>query len=372
MKEYIKDLSLKRYFLITIGLVSILFFASQSTINGISIDHSQFEVISGDVFNIEVVNDGRPDNNRGGSKFDPNNFDPSQLPEGVDPSQFTGDRLGLLGNLEVKNFILRPLLRPTPAEGTIYSINVVKLPSNSSMGTIKYEIPEQGTEYFDTNFVLGDPVISTDWDGWNTEINQIITDLNSLEAVKSAKLTEINNNNMYFETKITIEMDVTILPSDENRGSFESVELTQQLRYNKATGIREILKLDSNMESTERGNIVQTTFLKFTTSDPRVAPQPQNNSLFNYAIFAGLFFFVGFGALFVVQNKNQSINQDVELKKSAIRQKTYIQDLKDKLDLMESQKTKGSKKSPLTGDKVNQSITEENQHIKSKIKRRRR
>ncbi len=197
-----------------------------------------FGVNLGDHFNLLVTDiPERPSVSQGG-----------ELPAGVN--------ISALLNLKLDNYTLRPVINPLPPVGTSISLNITKFPTNSSPGIICYNISQNYTE-IGSNFVLGEPVVSIDWDRWLELIN-------TMEAQKIVDDKEI--------TVIHLELNATYFTSillfmpripDSIRVMVPSIKIKQTLRYFVSSGIRDLIKVEIAIRVLIFGTFVSTSSLEY-------------------------------------------------------------------------------------------------------------
>ena len=131
------------------GRLIVIFSLLLLSINGSAFTQAKrgevysYGVNVGDRFNLLVVE--APERPKASEEGEP--------PAGVNFTQ--------LLNLNLDNFTLRPIIDPFIPVGTPISVNITHLPSNASLGTIRYNISQNYTEV-ETKFVLGEPIVSTD------------------------------------------------------------------------------------------------------------------------------------------------------------------------------------------------------------------
>jgi hypothetical protein len=235
------------------GLSIILLFLLSSTSILARIENTEsFGVNIGDQFNLLVTNlPERPSSSQGG--------DP---PEGVNFTQ--------LLNLNLDNFTLRPVIYPLPPVGTPISLNITRLTNNSSPGVIRYNISQNYTE-INTNFVLGEPVVSNDWEKWISVINS----MEEIQVVDNKTITvvELELNDTYFSSVLLFKPKVP----DSIKFFVSTFEIKQTLRYFVSSGIRDLIEVETTIKVLFFGTYVSTTSLEYI-SDSYTRPERTSSS----------------------------------------------------------------------------------------------
>ena len=227
----------KTHSLVIISIILLFFNGSTFILAENGVDQP-FGVNIGDNFNLLVTDvPERPSASQGG-----------ELPAGVN--------ITALLNLDLDNFTLRPIIDPLPPIGTSISLNITELPNNSSPGIIRYNISQNYTE-IDANFVLGEPVVSTEWDRWVELINtmgakQIVDD-------KAITVIHLELNATYFTSILLFEPEIP----DSIQLLVHSIEIKQTLRYFVSSGIRDLIKVEIAISVLFFGTFVSTTSLEY-------------------------------------------------------------------------------------------------------------
>jgi hypothetical protein len=222
--------------------------------------------------------------------------------EGGDPP--AGVNFTKLFNLNLDNFTLRPIIDPLPSVGTSISLNITKLANNSSFGNIRYNISQNYTDIA-SNFILGEPIVSNNWERWIEVINtmeekKVIDD-------KAITVIRLELNETYFTSillfKPKIPDSISLLVS--------KFEIKQTLRYFVASGIRDLIKVEITISVLFFGSSVSTTSLEFISNSydnfGRFSTTSSNSSPDLFTIFlipVIIFVPVGFILLFKRYNKS--------------------------------------------------------------------
>ncbi|MHA1944927.1 MAG: hypothetical protein ACXAC6_10625 [Candidatus Hodarchaeales archaeon] len=227
----------KTHSLIEFSIILLFLFNSTSVLPGIE-NLESFGVNIGDKFNLLVTDlPERPSFSQGG--------DP---PAGVNFTQ--------LFNLNLDNFTLRPVINPLPVVGAAISLNITSLPNNSSPGIIRYNISQNYTNLA-FNFVLGEPVVSNNWESWIEVINtmeekKVIDD-------KTITIIRLELNDTYFTSVLSFKPKIP----DSIKFMVSSFEIKQTLRYFVISGIRDLIKVETSVSVLFFGTYVSTTSLEY-------------------------------------------------------------------------------------------------------------
>lgn len=133
-------------------------------------------------------------------------------------------------------------------------------------------------------------------------------------------------------------------PTFNNTNGFNfqisSIELVQNIRYDRNSGIRQNYSLTSQITA-QNGQRTQTTEIDYTTQNTRVAPSSSNSGINNILII-GLIAIVilPMVGLFVYRSKFQVKNQSKIIKRSDLKQKALVDDLKSRLQNVENSNPK--------------------------------
>ena len=217
----------------------ILLFVNNSTFilakNG---ENLSFGVNIGDHFNMLVTDiPERPSVSEGG-----------ELPAGVNVSA--------LLNINYDNFTLRPIIKPLPKVGTSISMNITQFPNNSLPGIINCNISQNYTK-IESNFVLGEPVVSNNWDRWLELINTM--EEQKIVDDKAITVIHLEVNETYFTSILLFKPTIP----DVIKLLVPSIEIKQTLRYFVTSGIRDLIKVDISISVVFFGTSLSTTSLKY-------------------------------------------------------------------------------------------------------------
>jgi len=188
----------------------------------------------------------------------------TDIPERPSFSQEDGPPAGVnftqLLNLNLDNFTLRPVIDPLPAVGTAITLNITTLPDNSSPGIIKYNISQNYAE-ITFNFVLGEPIVSNNWESWIEVINTM--EEKKIIDNKTITVIRLELNDTYFTSVLSFIPEIP----DSIEGLVKSFEIKQTLRYFVVSGIRDLIKVDISITlsflGVPIGPFVSTTSLKY-------------------------------------------------------------------------------------------------------------
>ena len=319
-------------------LLVFAFLAFQSVSTPVSALNMDFSVSQGQSFNFDVVKGPTTSGFRSRSFTGTGGF------TGGFPFTRTGTGtagsfggFGGFGNfLDINNndFNLRPQIR-VPATGTIYQVILTQLPTNNTEGSLEYDIPGQSSTPVSSYHGYGSPVISTDWAGWNSELNTIITSIKALSNVKDASLSIATDSATELKTSITIDVNPpTFTNSTTSTSGFNfqisNIVMTQIVTYQKSNGLRVSYTLITQF-TTQNGQQSSTTEIDYTTASTRIAPSGSNSN--DMLLFVGVVgvIVLPLGAIVVYRYKNRNISQAEVIKKSSIKQKALVDDLKLRL-----------------------------------------
>ena len=227
----------KAHSLLEFSIILLFLFNSPSILARIE-NIEPFGVNIGDQFNLLVTDlPERPNFSQGG--------DP---PAGVNFTQ--------LFNLNLDNFTLKPIIDPLPAVGIAITLDITTLPDNSSPGIIRYNISQNYTELA-FNFVLGEPIVSNNWENWIEVINtmeekKIIDD-------KTITVIHLELNDTYFTSVLSFKPKIP----DSIKLLVSSFEIIQTLRYFVVSGIRDLIKVETSVSVLFFGTYVSTTSLAY-------------------------------------------------------------------------------------------------------------
>ncbi|MFW9928974.1 MAG: hypothetical protein ACFFD1_06260 [Candidatus Thorarchaeota archaeon] len=302
-----------------------------------ALNRNNLSLKQGDTFDFEVINDGRSQNQGFRSRTFTGTGSFPFTRTGSFPFTRTGSGnfgngfFGNLGSVSYENFVLRPSV-PVPTTGTIYAVVLKQLPSNDSEGILTYDIPGQQSRDITTYYAYGDPIISTDWSGWKTELTNIITDMNTQATIKFASMSINYDTADYFGTTISVELNPTTTTSTSGFNfQISNIVFTQTIRYEKSTGKRLEYSLTSQF-TTQNGEQTSTAEINFTTAATRLAPAGSDLSSNIILIVAviGTFIVAGAGMFFYRSSKKPTSHVDV-IQKANIKEKALLDDLKLRL-----------------------------------------
>lgn len=301
-----------------------------------------YEVQQGNTYNFDVISDGRNQGSRPAGFTGTRSFPFTRTGSGFGNFNFsrTGTGFGngffgTFGNFYYTNFDIRPSFGQVPTTGTIYSVTLTTLPTNSTEGDFTYNIPGQSSIDVSSYYAYGEPVISSDWAGWKTELTNDITTIKASSGVKSASLSITSDTSSQFSTSIKIDINPPTITNTFTSSGFNfqisNIQLTQQVTYDKATGIRQDFKLTTAI-TTSSGQRTQSEQIDYTTQSTRVAPvssSSNNNMLLFLGVLAVIV--IPLAGIFVYRAKQKGPSQAQVLKYSEIKQKSLVDDLKLRL-----------------------------------------
>lgn len=136
-------------------------------------------------------------------------------------------------------------------EGTVIGTTVKTLPSDQSPGG-SLEYTYNGSNWdVATGFILGTPVVSTDWNEWSTFINNLPTFENTNHTVTA---TVSSDNADFFNS--TFSLGFSTLPQNITYDGVEKLTFDVNTIYNKTTGVLEsenfILEMKSVIKTLEQ------------------------------------------------------------------------------------------------------------------------
>ncbi|MHA2226121.1 MAG: hypothetical protein ACXAC8_13000 [Candidatus Hodarchaeales archaeon] len=278
------------------------------------IDQNSLGITVGYTFNVEVIENPRDSipNRDSGDR---------QSPKGSVPPE---------GGFELENFILYPIIDTIPTTGTIFSIEVLTIPNGTTLGKLSASVRGSVTEYY-TDFSYGSPVLFNDWDGWVYVLNNLEeTTSESNENIESVVVDITTNSATTFQSEITFTFSIP----EERQENIQERSITQQVRYNKATGIQESMVVESQTTTSLMGERIQRINMKFTTKSATPPPSPD---------YSTLIILVGGGSLIIliagviIMNRSryetQSIRKDMRTfqKKTTVKEKTQLRDIRTKI-----------------------------------------
>jgi len=174
--------------------------------------------------------------------------------EGGDPP--AGINFTSIFNLNLDNFTLRPIIDPLPSIGTQISLNITKLANNSSFGNIRYNVSQNYTNIA-SNFILGEPVVSNNWERWIEVINTM--EAKKIIDDKAITVVHLELNETYFTSILLLKPEIP----DSISFMVSKFEIKQTLRYFVASGIRDLIKIEITVSVLFFGTSVSTTSLEF-------------------------------------------------------------------------------------------------------------
>ncbi|MHA1967202.1 MAG: hypothetical protein ACW964_05315 [Candidatus Hodarchaeales archaeon] len=221
-------------------LIGIIFsLISNSMLLTAKIDEKQsFGVEEGAHFSLLVTSiPNRPGFTQGG-----------EMPGGVNVTE--------LINFKSENFTLKPVINPLPPVGEKIDFNVSKIPQNSFPGRLSINISQNFTE-LNLFFVLGEPVVSNNWERW-TEILNTMVDEEIIDN-KSIALVDLVLNDTFFQSVLIFKPEI---PSSI-QFIVRSIEIKQTLRYFVSSGIQDLMEVEITFRLFMFGTTVSTTSLEY-------------------------------------------------------------------------------------------------------------
>ncbi len=171
-----------------------------------------------------------------------------EMPGGVNVTE--------LINFKTENFTLKPIINPLPPVGEKIGFNVSKIPKDSFPGRLSINISHNYTEK-DSFFVLGEPVVSNNWERWieilNTMANEEIIDN------KSIILVDLVLNDTFFLSVLLFKPEI---PSSI-KFIVRSIEIKQTLRYFISSGIQDLIEVEITFRLFLFGTTVSTTAMEY-------------------------------------------------------------------------------------------------------------
>jgi hypothetical protein len=287
----------------------------------VSLDKSMLGVAPGDYFNIEVLEnplDSMPEK-RSGDFTKPEGF--------TRPEDFTKPEEGLfIANLELEDFLLFPEIERLPSTGTVFTIKIFSTPNGSKNGELDITIRGSTTRY-ETDFSYGSSVVFTDWNSWINILNNYETNaMLSNDEIESFSVEVTTNDEMFFQTQIVVNMAIP----DEKQEFISERQIIQHVRYDKSTGIQDLILVEIKTTSSFKGEIVQFFQMEFTT---KAATPPDYSSIFLVGL--GAIMAIGIGAFVINRKRYQS--QDLERdsvdfqRETMKKEKSQLQSIQEKL-----------------------------------------
>ncbi|MHA2365161.1 MAG: hypothetical protein ACXAC7_14475 [Candidatus Hodarchaeales archaeon] len=181
--------------------------------------------------------------------------------EEVDFAEFGLEDLGMTISDGIETLV--------PQTGEVFTVSVDTLPTDTADGAINVTFKEV-SQVVPTDFYIGTPVVSVDWDGWIAKLDTLIAEANALENV-TAETRSRTNNDTHFQNAVRLNVPV---PAKLDLGIPE-VMVDHDMLYDKTTGIMEMMKIDVTADTgTVIGSLTQT-FHTVKTTDP---PTPKASS----------------------------------------------------------------------------------------------
>lgn len=292
------------------------------------IDQNSLGVTVGDKFNVEVLEnpkDSMTDNQKG-------DFTQPKKEGLTRPKDQKGSSsFSFFGNIELENFNLAPVIEPLPSTGTVFTIKVLAVPTETEFGKISVTV-RGSTKNYDTDFSFGSPIIYTDWDGWIEVLSNIeenTTDIS--DNIGSASVDIITNSATSFQSKITFTMVI----SEEKKAFIEEMKIIQEVGYDKTTGIQDSILVEFITTTSKLGEMVQMVQkvqLGFTT---KAATLPDYSSLL-FMIGLGGMTVLGVGAFILNRRRYETkqVNKDLVgdiQKKTMENEKSQLQDIQERI-----------------------------------------
>ncbi|MHA1995278.1 MAG: hypothetical protein ACW97Z_12110 [Candidatus Hodarchaeales archaeon] len=292
-------------------------------------DQNSYGVATGDTFNTEVIELPHVERPEG---FTREGFSP---PEDVTRPEGQNKFSSLFEEINFDNFILTPVVDPIPSAGTVYTIKILALPDETTIGQLGVTI-RGSTKKYDTDFSYGSPIVFTDWNAWIENLDDLeINGASFNEDVDSISVEITTNSATFFQSKIIFAMAVP----EELQDRIENMVITQIVRYDKTTGIQDLILVETLITSA-RGEMIQKIQLEFTT---RAATPADYSSLL---LYLGLGVVVISSGVFIVnrrhsqsQNLQKDLVRDVQ-RKTALKEKTRVLDIKARIEEIEKQEKK--------------------------------
>ncbi len=314
----------KQIFLL-IGTI-LLFLPLLTPVTGI--DQNSLGVTIGDKFNVEVMEnprDSMEDRERPEGFEPPEGWEP---PEDFNPKDREGRGFGFFGwGIDLDNFNLVPIIEEIPSTGTVFTIKVLAIPNGTMSGKISVSIRGSTTEY-NTDFSYGSPIVFTDWNDWEDVLNKIEADAaNSNDNIEKVNF-DITKNSGDFQSKITFTMTIP----EERQEFMQEMVITQHVRYDKATGIQDLILVETKTTSSMMGEMVQKIQLEFTT---KTTSLPDYSSLLLMIGLGGIAV-LSVGAFIVNRSRRQTqvvqkaLVEDVQ-KKIFQKEKSQLQDIRERI-----------------------------------------
>lgn len=228
---------------------------------------------------------------------------PPSASEGGDPP--AGVNFTALFNLNLDNFTLRPIIDPLPSIGTPISLNITKLANNSSFGNIRYNVSQNYTDIA-SNFILGEPVVSNNWERWIEVINTM--EAKKIIDDKAITVVHLELNESYFTSILLFKPKIP----DSISFMVSKFEIEQTLRYFVTSGIRDLIKVEITVSVLFFGTSVSTTSLEFISDSydnfERFSTTSTNSSpdLFPFLLLP-VIIFVPLGFILLFKRFNKSI-----------------------------------------------------------------
>jgi len=242
----------RRYFLLILAIIIII--NAGFTSRGSAVDLFDINVSPGYTFNLEVVEN--PTSGFGGMTR------PANM---TVPENDTEREGGFFGSNFTESFVNYAMALPftTPEQNFVFSVTVESIPANETPGKIGVDTDNDGEyDHEIADFILGMPVVSTDWDGWTEVLNEVVETGNSLDEIKSATLNSLTNNETVFGFNLTFDL---VIPEEMNSFiTINSMMMTQTMNYNKSNGVMSVYSFSGDIDVFLFGKFSFATRMRFT------------------------------------------------------------------------------------------------------------
>ena len=213
-------------------------------------------VNQGDSFNIKVL---------------ANDFDLKAIVSEVNDLGFNFSEIGLNDlKFELYDEVVNEQL--IPEANDIIVITVENLPAASSLGKISLEL-DGVTNDFETGFVIGTPVTFIDWNVWETYLQDLVTKVKSESEISISLI--INNSATKFSSNLFLDFPIP----DQLKTTLTSIKVTQEMVYDKTTGIQEMMKVDLTYKSTSDLVGTQSQSLHYVLTDENPSTSNAESSI---------------------------------------------------------------------------------------------
>ena len=239
-----------KFFIEFIFITSILFISS--TVEGMNVSDISIGVEIGHQANYKVVtNEFRSVSDRSYFRYLLTFMNISDIPVSKD---FTMTKI-----IEVINTTM------SVYEGDVFGTTVTQLPTNTSNnGSLKYSY-NNNSWTMNTGFLLGTPVVSTNWISWGELIDSFSSFNNDNHTVSASKSEDSHVFNS------TLSMSFDYLPLNITYDGVEGLTFGMLTSYNKTSGILLYEEITFDIKTPIQSTLTQYFKIQLTTELPTVS-----------------------------------------------------------------------------------------------------